>query len=165
MIWILLFFERASYTYAQVISIIGDYKNITWSDSPYDSVTPNGTDNTGGTGRTYVIDGTYVVETITTYSMPPNGSHEEIHALDLLSVPAANVSDYDDATATTVCNGAATTFNFINFCATNASTAAAALHMLHLMDAQTAGVFLADSISRLVQRSQMELLRPPLLHW
>jgi hypothetical protein len=33
------------YTYAQVISIIGDYKNITWSGSPYDSVTLNGTDS------------------------------------------------------------------------------------------------------------------------
>ena len=27
------------HTYAQVMSIIGDYKNITWSGSPYDTVT------------------------------------------------------------------------------------------------------------------------------
>jgi hypothetical protein len=40
------------YTYAQVMSIIGSFRNITWSGSPYDSVTLNGTDNTVGTART-----------------------------------------------------------------------------------------------------------------
>lgn len=45
------------YSYQQVMSIIGDYKNITWSGSPYDTVTLNGTDNTVGTARTYDIDG------------------------------------------------------------------------------------------------------------
>jgi hypothetical protein len=134
------------YTYAQVLSIIGDYKNITWSGSPYDSVTLNGTDNTVGTARTYDIAGAHVIETIKTYSKPPNGPYEEIHAVDLLTIPAANISfysDYDGTTATPICNGAATTFNFtINFCGTNATVAAAVLHMLHLTDAQTVGVFL-----------------------
>lgn len=51
------------YTYAQVMSIIGDYKNLTWSGSSYDTVTLNGTDDTVGTARTYDIDGAYVVET------------------------------------------------------------------------------------------------------
>jgi hypothetical protein len=45
------------YTYQQVMSIIGSFRNITWSGSPYDSVTLNGTDNTVGTARTYNIDG------------------------------------------------------------------------------------------------------------
>ena len=45
------------YTYSQVMSIIGSFRNITWSGSPYDSVTLNGTDNTVGTARTYDIDG------------------------------------------------------------------------------------------------------------
>ena len=45
------------YTYQQVMSIIGSFKNITWSGSPYNSVTLNGTDNTVGTARTYDIDG------------------------------------------------------------------------------------------------------------
>lgn len=134
------------YTYAQVMSIIGDYKNITWSGSPYDSVTLNGTDNTVGTARTYDIDGAHVVETITTYSKPPNGPYEEIHTLELLTIPSANVSfygDYDGTTVTPICNGAASTFNFtINFCGTNASLAGSILHMLHLTDAQTVGVFL-----------------------
>lgn len=45
------------YTYQQVMSIIGSFRNITWSGSPYDSVTLNGTDNTVGTARTYDLDG------------------------------------------------------------------------------------------------------------
>jgi hypothetical protein len=134
------------YTYAQVISIIGDYKNITWSGSPYDSVTLNGTDNTVGTARTYDIDGAHVVETITTYSKPANGPYEEIHILSLITIPSVNLSvyaDYDGTTVTPVCNGAASTFNFtINFCATNSTVAAAVLHSIHLTDAQTVGVFL-----------------------
>ncbi|KAF8858671.1 hypothetical protein BDZ45DRAFT_743095 [Acephala macrosclerotiorum] len=128
------------YTYAQVMSIIGDYKNLTWSGSPCDTVTLNGTDNTVGTARTYDIDGAHVVETITTYSKPPNGPYEEIHVLGLLTIPQANVSfysDYDGTTVTPICSGAASTFNFtINFCATNATLAG------HLTDAQTVGVFL-----------------------
>jgi hypothetical protein len=43
------------YTYAQVMSIIGDYQNLTWSCSPAGSVTFNGTDNTVGTVRTYIL--------------------------------------------------------------------------------------------------------------
>jgi hypothetical protein len=134
------------YTYAQVISIIGDDKNITWSGSPYDSVTLNGTDNTVGAARTYDIAGAHVVETIKTYSKPSNGPYEEIHAVDLLTIPAVNVSfysDYDGTTATRICNGDATTFDFtINFCGTNATVAVAVLHILHLTDAQTVRVFL-----------------------
>lgn len=133
------------YIHAQVISI-GNFRNITWSGSPYDSITLNATDNTIGTARTYDIAGAHVIETITTYSKPANWPYEEIRAMDLLAIPAAIASfysDYDCTTATSICNVAATTFNFtINFCATNASTAAAALHMLHLTDAQTVGVFL-----------------------
>jgi hypothetical protein len=134
------------YTYAQVMSIIGDYQNLTWSGSPAGSVTLNGTDNTVGTARTYDIAGAHVVETITTYSKPPNGPYEEIHVLALLTIPSANVSfygDYDGTTVTPICNGAASTFNFtINFCASNATLAGTVLHMTHLTDAQTVGVFL-----------------------
>jgi hypothetical protein len=134
------------YTYAQVMSIIGDYQNLTWSSSPAGSVTLNGTDNTVGTARTYDIAGAHVVKTITTYSKPPNGPYEEIHTLALLTIPSANVSFYGDCDGTTVtpvCNDAASTFNFtINFCASNATLAGTILHMLHLTDAQTVGVFL-----------------------
>ena len=137
------------YTYAQVMSIIGDYKNITWSGSPYDTVTLNGTDNTVGTARTYDIDGAHVVETITVYSKPANGPYEEIHTLELLTIPSANVSfsaDYDGTTVIPVCNGMASSFNFtVNFCATNATLAGGILHMLHLTDAQTVGVFLGGN--------------------
>lgn len=45
------------YTYQQVMSIIGSYKNLTWSGNPPNTVKLNGTDNTVGTARTYYIDG------------------------------------------------------------------------------------------------------------
>ncbi|KAL5321426.1 hypothetical protein ACEPPN_009384 [Leptodophora sp. 'Broadleaf-Isolate-01'] len=135
------------YTYAQAMSIIGDYQNLTWSGSPDDgSVTLNGTTNTVETARTYEIAGAHVVETITVYSKPENGPYEEIHTLDLLTVPSVNVSfsaDYDGTTVTSTCDGKASIFNFTaNFCATNASVAEAVLHMIHLTDAQTVGAFL-----------------------
>ena len=134
------------YTYSQVMSIIGSFRNITWSGSPYDSVTLNGTDNTVGTARTYNIDGAHVVETITLYSKPPNGPYDEVHVLSPITIPSANVSfygDYDGTTVVETCNGLASTFNFtIDFCASNATLAAEVLHMIHLTDAQTVGVFL-----------------------
>ncbi|KAH6675154.1 hypothetical protein B0J14DRAFT_665549 [Halenospora varia] len=137
------------YTYRQVMSIIGSFKNLTWSGSPDNTVTLNGTDNTVGTSRTYDIVGAHVVETITTYSKPPNGPYEEIHTLNLLTIPSANVSfygDYDGTTVTPICNGRASTFNFtINFCASNATLVAVVLHTIHLTDAQTVGTFLGGN--------------------
>ena len=82
------------YTYQQVLSIIGSYQNITWSGSPPDTVTLNGTDNTIGTARTYDIAGAHVIETITVYEKPAAGPYEEIHTLAPLTIPAANVSFY-----------------------------------------------------------------------
>jgi hypothetical protein len=159
------------YTYTQVLSIIGDYQNITWSGSPFDTVTLNGTDNTVGTARTYDLQGAHIVETITTYSKPANGPYEEIHALDLITLPAANLSaysDYDGTTATPVCNGLATTFNFtINFCATNATLAAGILHQIHLTDAQTVGVFLGgknfSSCAALTNGTPTTPVTPPIV--
>ena len=82
------------YTYQQVLSIIGSYQNITWSGSPPNTVTLNGTDNTVGTARTYDIAGAHVVETITVYEKPASGPYEETHTLAPLTIPAANVSFY-----------------------------------------------------------------------
>lgn len=138
------------YTYQQVLSIIGSYKNISWSGSPADTVTLNGSDNTVGTSRTYDIAGAHVVETITIYQKPANGPYYEVHTLAplVLPLPGFNLSlygDYDGTTVTPICDGKASKFNFtINFCANNASVAAAALHMIHLTDAQTVGKFLGD---------------------
>lgn len=74
------------------------------------------------------------------------GPYIEVHTLAPLTIAAANLSfygDYDAQNWTAVCDGKATTTNFtINFCATNASAAAALLHGIHLTDAQTVGVFL-----------------------
>ncbi len=135
------------YTYAQVLSIIGSYQNLTWSGNPPDTVTLNGTDNTVGTTRTYDTHGAHVIETITTYSKPAAGPYVEIHTLAPLSIPAANnvsfYADYDGTTVTPVCRGQATTLNLtIVFCGTNASLSAQVLHATHLQDAVTVGVFL-----------------------
>jgi hypothetical protein len=66
--------------------------------------------------------------------------------LGLSTIPFTNISfygDYDGTTVTPICNGAASTFNFmINFCASNVTVAEAILHMLRLTDGQTVGVFL-----------------------
>lgn len=136
------------YTYSKVLSVIGSYKNLTWSGNPDDTVTLNGTNNEVGTARTYETSGAHVAETITVYDKPAVGPYEEIHTLAPLSIPTYNVSfyaDYDGTTATPICNGAATAFNFtIYFCATNVSTAAAIVHMLHMTDAQTVGVYLGN---------------------
>lgn len=134
------------YTYAQVMSIIGSFRNITWSGSPYDTVTINGTDNTVGTARTYNIAGAHVVETITVYSKPPSGPYDEVHVLSPITLPAYNLTvygDYDGTTVVEICDGLASTFNFtIDFCANNATLGAAVLHQIHLTDAETAAKFL-----------------------
>jgi hypothetical protein len=67
------------YTYDQVMSIIGSYKNLTWSGNPDDTVTLNGTDNTVGTARTYDTAGAHVIETILEYSKPAMGPYQEVH--------------------------------------------------------------------------------------
>jgi len=134
------------YTYAEVISIIGDFQNLTWSGNPPNTVTLDGPDNTVGTSRTYDTAGAHVVETLTYYSKPVDGPYVEIHSLAPVTVPAANVSfygDYDGTVVMPTCNGTASTFNFtINYCGTNAAVAGAVLHALHLMDAMTVGKFL-----------------------
>ena len=52
-----------SYIYTQVLSIIGDYQNLTWSGNPLNTGTLNGTDNMVGTARTYDTAGAHVIET------------------------------------------------------------------------------------------------------
>lgn len=134
------------YTYAQSMSIIGSFKNLTWSGNPDDTVTLNGTDNTVGTSRSYDNSGAHIVETLTTYSKPAAGPYLEIHKLGLTSIAAVNLSAYADFDGTTVvptCNGRASIFNLtINFCANNISVAASVFHTVHLTDIQTVGVFL-----------------------
>lgn len=84
------------YTYAQVMPIIGSFRNITWSGSPYNTVSLNGTDDTVGTARTCYILGAYVVETITFYSKPPNGPYQEIHTLNGPSAAPVNIPSYNN---------------------------------------------------------------------
>ena len=135
------------YTYDQVMSIIGNYSNLTWSGSPEGSVKLNGSDNTVGTARTYEVQGIKLIETILNYSKPDApGPYDEVHNTALFNVPMPNVSlyiPYDGTIVSSVCNGKASMFNFTaNFCATNTTLAQGVLHQLHLMDAQTVGKFL-----------------------
>lgn len=133
------------YTYTQVLSIIGNYSNLTWSGSPANSVTLNGTDNTVGTARTYDLQGAHVVETILEYSKPPApGPYVEVHNTAQLTFAGVEVYiPFDGTVVTSVCDGRASMFNFTaNFCATNATLAGGLLHQLHLGDAETVGKFL-----------------------
>lgn len=140
------------YTYKQVLSIIGNYTNLTWSGSPANSVTTNNTaalssnDWTPGTARTYDLDGAHVIETITTYSKPADGPYVEIHTLAPLRVPSLSVDLYaafDGQVWAPVCGGKATWTNFTAvFCATNATVGKALFHELHSTDAITVGKFL-----------------------
>jgi hypothetical protein len=134
------------YTYDQVLSIIGNYTNLTWSGSPENSVTSNSTQSVPGTARFYDVAGAHVIETITTYDKPASGPYVEVHTLAPLTVPSFNVSfygDFDGQVWTPVCDGKATSANFtINFCATNATVAGAVLHGIHATDAETVGKFL-----------------------
>lgn len=136
------------YSYTAVLSIIGSYKNLTWSGNPDSTVTLNGTDNTVGTARTYDTSGAHVIETILTYSKPPApGPYVEVHNTALLTIPAAgNLMFYipfDGTVVSSVCDGRASRFNFTaHYCASNSSLAGSVLHMLHLTDAETVGKFL-----------------------
>lgn len=133
------------YTYTEVLSIIGNYSNLTWSGSPPGSVTLNGTDNTVGTARTYDLDGLHVIETILEYSKPPApGPYVEVHNTALLTAPGLMAYiPFDGTVLTSVCDGKASMFNFTaNFCSTNVTAAAGLLHQVHLGDAQTVGKFL-----------------------
>lgn len=128
------------YTYDQTMSIIGSYKNLTWSGNPDNTVTLNGTDNTVGTARTYDIVGAHVIETLLVYQKPPApGPYYEVHNTALLTVPSANVSFYiiyDATTVTSVCGGRASMFNFTaQYCGTNGTTTGAVLHQVHSGDA------------------------------
>ena len=130
-----------------MISIIGNYQNLTWSGNPINTVTLNGTDNTVGTARTYELDGAHLIETITYYSKPPSpGPYQEVHNTALLTIAAANLTayiPYDGTVVTSVCEGKASMFNFTaHFCANNATVAGPTLTMLHTSDAMTVGKFL-----------------------
>ena len=60
-----------------------------------------------------------------------------------VSMQLLQLTVFPGTTVVPVCNGLASTFNFtIDFCANNATAAAATLHVIHLTDAETVGVFL-----------------------
>lgn len=128
------------YTYNQVMSIIGSYKNLTWSGNPDNTVTLNGTNNAVGTARTYDTAGAHVIETILEYSKPPSpGPYNEVHNTALLNIPALNNLSlyiiYDGTVVTSVCGGLASQLNFTaKYCGTNGTQTGALLHSIHTAD-------------------------------
>lgn len=144
--------DAVPYTYHEVLSIIGNYTNLTWSGSPPNSVTTNNSaalvtnDWTPGTARFYDIAGAHIIETITAYSKPADGPYVEIHTLAPLTLTSYNATfyaGYDGQIWQSICDGKATSTNFtINFCATNVTSAKEVLHALHQMDIVTVGEFL-----------------------
>ena len=134
---------NVAYTFPQVLSIIGDFKNITWNGIPYNSVTLNGTDNTVGTARTYEADGALVTETLTVFEKQAS-AFVEVTAFSTTTI--ANItfySDFNSIVVTPICGGAASTFNFtVDLCADNSVMAAAFFHMVHLSDAVDVGQLL-----------------------
>jgi hypothetical protein len=124
------------YPYSKVMSIIGDFKNIGWKGVPENKVTLSGPDNTVGTTRTYTLLGAKHVETLEIYSAPADGPFVEIKKDQPYNIPIANnvgiYADYDALIVTSICDGAASLFNFtIHYCSTNALYAEKILHMLH----------------------------------
>ncbi|CAK4033093.1 Hypothetical predicted protein [Lecanosticta acicola] len=121
------------YSYSEVISVVGNYGNITWTGTNATSL--NGTDNVVGTARTYNFGGAVVTETIDEYSKPPAGPYVEVHTTSLSEYPSYNLSVYiptDSSVFSSVCNGKATLLNMTTvFCANNVTTAGTILHTAH----------------------------------
>jgi hypothetical protein len=143
------------YSLDQVLTIIGNFTNLTWAGSPDNSVTTNASSQilttnawAPGDARFYALDGAYLIETILTYQKPAGGPYVEDHTLAPLTIalPGGNVSTYapfDGQTWSPTCNGKATAVNFTaNFCATNVTAAAGIFQQAHIGSAVTVGQFL-----------------------
>jgi hypothetical protein len=59
------------YTYAQVMSIIGSFRNITWSGSPYDTVSLNGVSSPPTYNRGSFLELVKAIEALPN-SLPPS---------------------------------------------------------------------------------------------
>ncbi|GIZ43031.1 hypothetical protein CKM354_000627500 [Cercospora kikuchii] len=134
------------YTYSQVISIIGNFTNLTWAGSPPDSVSTNASASTlsgnnwqPGDARFYELQGATVIESILTYSKPDtDGPYIEVHTLAPLGITlpgGVNISsyaDFDGQVWEATCDGRAVQANFTTvFCATDATVAGAAFKAIH----------------------------------
>lgn len=137
------------YTLQQVVSIVGDFANITYMGVPTNAVTLSGPDNRPGTTRSYTLLGASIKETLITLSKPKNGPFVENHSLAPATVPSLNVTasaSVDQMTATSICGGKATAMNLTTvFCATNATVAAGVFHQIHQGAVTTVGQFLGGA--------------------
>ncbi|USW58459.1 hypothetical protein Slin15195_G117780 [Septoria linicola] len=128
------------YSYDQVLSIIGNYSNLTWAGVP-ELAKLNGTDNEVGTARTWSLMGLTAIETILSISIPPSpGPYYEVHNTALGTIPdptdpSTNISFYipqDYTTVTSLCSGKASQLNYTaEFCATNVPVANGLLGQIH----------------------------------
>lgn len=132
------------YTYPQVLSIIADFRNITWNNIPYDAVSLNGTDNTIGTARTYTTQGATATETILVYEKPAAGPYVLVTAFAPSNVEnTSSYGNFNSVIATPVCGGAACTLNFTtDFCSTDVAEAATYFQTVHTADAINVVLFL-----------------------
>ena len=141
------------YPPARVVEIIGDFQNLTWSGSPPDTVTLNGTDNQVGTARAYTLSGLDVVETLSEYYRPslncfgtPYQPNVARYAVNMAYVEAHTFAEasfegdkvympFDGISVASTCLGNASVLNYTaNFCATNVSMTQSLLHSLHMQD-------------------------------
>lgn len=132
------------YTYPQVLSLIGDFRNITWNSIPYDTVSLNGTDNTIGTARSFQAAGVTATETLVVLEKPAAGPFHEVSAVSAFDLGNTTIySDFNSIVATPVCGGAACSVNFtVDFCATDAARAADFFRKVHSVDVVNVGLFL-----------------------
>lgn len=132
------------YTYPQVLSVIGDFRNITWNNIPDDAVSLNGIDNTIGTARSFKAAGVTATETLVVFAKPAAGPFVEVNAVSPFNLGNTTIySNLNSIVATPVCGGAACTLNItVDFCTTDTAQAADFFHMVHLTDVLNVGLFL-----------------------
>lgn len=135
------------YTYNEVLAVIADFGDLTWSGNPPSTVHLNGTDNRVGTARSYSLQGISTVETLTQYHIPPcPGPYREVHNTAEVNYEAVGIRAYmmyDGEELTTDCLGKASVLNMTtHFCSNKPEMAAQLLHQVHMADAVNVGKML-----------------------
>ena len=151
------------YPPSDVISIVGDFSNLTWSGTDPSNIELNGTDNEPGTARQYTLMGLNVIETLFEYYRPElhrsddamyldtkyssDVAYAEAHNFAQVNSGGNNVYiPFDGLTVQSTCGGRASTMNYTAaFCANDAGTAQSQLHALHMQDLQNVKVMLGNN--------------------
>lgn len=114
---------------------------LAWLTRGQDTVTLNGTDNTPGTARSYLLQGIPTTETLMMYEKPTTGPYQEVHNTALVNFGAIGAYImYDGTHVTPTCGGQASVFNMTaSFCSNAPAQAEALLHQVHLADILNVG--------------------------